>query len=258
MARRKRTYKPKGLTTIPISERKVFFPWKRPGFRIEPFPPNVSESVLNNVYDALAARVNPSTTRSRVDALLLGCLTAMNKIPPTTNIMQEGKEQQAAYYNAILEDIQMYGISGGGLNQKTTSVSHQPSELPENSPDLRKLHWTTVAILVHVFVTGRRLLKDRFKEDKKSLVYKEPQQQQQSNMTAQANPNEQVTVDELEDEDGNQQGSMVVGPDAGDKSSTIRRLHYNPRVPTQKEKKLIVLVDQCIQHLDACKKTRFE
>lgn len=58
--------------------------------------------------------------------------------------MQEGKEQQAAYYEAILENVQRHGISGGGLYQETTSVNRQSSELPENSPDLRKLHWTTL------------------------------------------------------------------------------------------------------------------
>ncbi|KAK7953216.1 hypothetical protein PG996_014113 [Apiospora saccharicola] len=169
--------------------------------------------------------------------------------------MQEGKEHQANYYNAILEDVQKHGISGGGLYKETTCVNRQPSELPENSPDLRKLHWTTVAILIHVFVTGRRLLKQQFHEDKERVAHKEePQQHQQSNKPAQTTPKEQdITMDESDESDDNEQGSMVVEPDTGDESSTRQRPHYTPRLPTQKEKKLIVLVDEWTQHLDACK-----
>ncbi|KAK7911724.1 hypothetical protein PG985_014205 [Apiospora marii] len=75
-------------------------------------------------------------------------------------------------------------------------------------------------------------------------------------MTAQTNPSEKnVAVDESEDSDDTQRGSMVVGPDTGDESSETWKPHYNPRLPTQKEKKFIVLVDEWIQHLDACKKT---
>lgn len=248
-------------------EGKVYVPWKRSGFRFDPFPPAISKNVLDNVFAALAIRpdAEPSMVRARMGGLLIGCLTATSKNPPKTNLMTEDKAPQAAYYNAVLEAVRQHGISGGGLTPKTTSTQKQQDQqqtlaLPNNSgPDLGKLHWTTIAIMIHVFTTARRLFVDQANDEKERMVYKKQQQQkgkQPEKPGESAGTAKEIIADDSDDDSNEGQGGsrMSIEKDTDEENMFVtQRPGYEPRAQTAQENRLVSLVDVWIQHLDAVK-----
>ncbi|KAK6836234.1 hypothetical protein PG987_006729 [Apiospora arundinis] len=253
---------------VPIAERKVYIPWRRQGFRFEPLPPKIPQSALDNLIDALAIRPDPKTYKVRAEALLIECLVAMNRTPPQSNLMGESKETQAAYYISVLAAVQNRGLKGGGLTVQTTSFAQQhqqqesSAELPANSPDLRKVHWTTIALLIHVYATARRMFLDLADENKQRMVYKKkkPQQQHQQKSDEPAQPSAVVekkkekTIAEDSDEEDNQEGGMVVEHDTDDESLFVKqRPQFDPSTQTKQELRFIALMDQWIQHVDAAK-----
>ncbi|KAK7993942.1 mitochondrial inner membrane protease subunit [Apiospora arundinis] len=236
---------------VPIAERKVYIPWRRQGFRFEPLPPKIPQSALDNLIDALAIRPDPKTYKVRAEALLIECLVAMNRTPPH-----------------VLAAVQNRGLKGGGLTVQTTSFAQQhqqqesSAELPANSPDLRKVHWTTIALLIHVYATARRMFLDLADENKQRMVYKKkkPQQQHQQKSDEPAQPSAVVekkkekTIAEDSDEEDNQEGGMVVEHDTDDESLFVKqRPQFDPSTQTKNELRFIALVDEWIQHVDAAK-----
>ncbi|KAK7959123.1 uncharacterized protein PG986_003977 [Apiospora aurea] len=169
------------------------------------------------------------------------------------------KENQAAYYNAVLDHVQKRGLSGGGLTPAMTVVKEDQasSELPAESPDLRKLRWPTIGYMIHFFATGRRQYLDRANDEKERMVYKKnlKAQPQQSDEPVQVAAKEKrIAAGDSEDEDDGMKGGMAVEPDTDDEALFVKlRSQYNPFVLTQKEIRLIGLVDEWIQHVDAAK-----
>ncbi|KAK7953222.1 hypothetical protein PG988_013916 [Apiospora saccharicola] len=161
--------------------------------------------------------------------------------PPEVNLMEQGKEKEnQAYYDAVLNEIKQHGISGGGLKPQTTSTQQQQTPaLPNNEgPDLGKLHWTTIARLIHVFTTARRLFLDKANDEKERMVYKK-QQKQPSEPAQAASP---------------ARGGMVVEKDTDDENLFVtQRPDYEPRNQTNQENRFVSLVDGWIQHLDVAK-----
>ncbi|KAK7911718.1 hypothetical protein PG985_014199 [Apiospora marii] len=191
-----------------------------------------------------------------MDALLIGCLTATSKNPPKTNLMEEDKAAQAAYYNAVLEAVRQYGISGGGLTPKTTSTKQQQEQqqqqqtldLPNNDgPDLGKLHWTTIAVLLHVFTTARRLFVNEANDEKERMVYKKQQKGKQPEKPGEpAGSAKKIIADDSDDDasEGKEGGGMVVEKDTDDENLFVtQRPEYEPRAQTPQENRLVGLVD---------------
>ncbi|KAK8137038.1 hypothetical protein PG984_004978 [Apiospora sp. TS-2023a] len=238
------------------SERKSYVPWKRAGFDFKPFPPQVPTNVLDNLFAALGLRadVNP-TTQS-----------------PQVNLMEQGKENENKdYYEAVLSEIKQRGISGGGLMPQATSTQQQAPALPNNEgPDLGKLHWTTIARLIHVFTTARRLLVDKANDEKERMVYKKQQKQPSEpaqaagpagpagsagTATATATAKEIIGDDSDDDEnEGQGGGGMVVEKDTDDESLFVtQRPDYEAGTQTNQQNRFVSLVDEWIQHLDVAK-----
>ncbi|KAK8062958.1 hypothetical protein PG997_015055 [Apiospora hydei] len=173
------------------------------------------------------------------------------------------EEEHVAYYTSVLEDVQKYGISGGGMTPQTTSVEQQTAEIP-GAPDLRKLHWTAAANLVYVFTKARREFVDEANDEKERMVYKkhEPQPQQQQLEThgepsaQQSATAKEIIADDSDDDEDEAQGSdaMVVEADEDDEDLFVKqRPDYEARFQTRQENLLVSLVDEWIQHMDATK-----
>ncbi|KAK8046054.1 hypothetical protein PG996_014118 [Apiospora saccharicola] len=188
--------------------------------------------------------------------------------------MEQGKEKEnQAYYDAVLNEIKQHGISGGGLKPQTTSTQQQQTPaLPNNEgPDLGKLHWTTIARLIHVFTTARRLFLDKANDEKERMVYKKQQKQpsepaQAASPASPASPAgpagpstataKEIIGDDSDDDknEGQGGGGMVVEKDTDDENLFVtQRPDYEPRNQTNQENRFVSLVDGWIQHLDVAK-----